>query len=118
LDRRFIVGGALEDGRAQPWPRLFEHSAKPSILNDHDADFPAVLLTTSGTAGDIAVLGAPDVVLGQRVAAFVELADSANSEILDDILTTAKRHLADYIPETLMVVNGLPRNALGKIDCK
>jgi acyl-CoA synthetase (AMP-forming)/AMP-acid ligase II len=51
-DARFIVGGAVEDGRAQPWANLFEDAADISILRDRHIDSPAVLLTTSGTTGE------------------------------------------------------------------
>jgi long-chain acyl-CoA synthetase len=59
----------------------------------------------------------PDPDLGQRVAGFVQLADGAQSVDLNEILAFANERLADYkVPETLEIVNKIPRNTLGKID--
>jgi acyl-coenzyme A synthetase/AMP-(fatty) acid ligase len=66
---------------------------------------------------DAAVVGVPDADLGQRVAGFVQLADGAQSVDLDEILVFAVERLADYkVPETLEIVDKIPRNTLGKID--
>jgi long-chain acyl-CoA synthetase len=62
---------------------------------------------------DAAVFGVPDAVLGERVAALVQLTDSASSATREDILASAKTELADYkVPERLEIVSEIPRNGL------
>jgi long-chain acyl-CoA synthetase len=66
---------------------------------------------------DAAVVGLPDHDLGQRVAGFVQLADSVFGVDLNEILAFATKRLADYkVPETLEIIDHIPRNTLGKID--
>src|SRR5262249_5903241 len=68
---------------------------------------------------DAAVVGAPDDVLGQRVAALIELAGNVRRSALDDILASTRAQLADYkVPERLKIVGEIPRNALGKVERK
>ncbi|HET6307494.1 MAG TPA: class I adenylate-forming enzyme family protein [Rhodopila sp.] len=66
---------------------------------------------------DAAVFGLPDDVLGQRVAAVVQLSDGAGEGAVSAILRDTRRALADYkVPERLLVVDAVPRNPIGKID--
>jgi uncharacterized membrane protein YkgB len=65
---------------------------------------------------DAAVFGAPDPVLGQRVAAVVQL-EGGDDVAIDNILAAVTEQLADYkVPELLVAVDAVPRNPLGKID--
>jgi long-chain acyl-CoA synthetase len=66
---------------------------------------------------EAAVVGIPDVVLGQRVFGFVKLAAGTNDTIVSEILGNVARRLASYkVPEGLRVLDQLPRNALSKVD--
>jgi len=66
---------------------------------------------------DAAVVGVPDAVLGERVAGVVQLSECAQSVEPDEILDFARERIADYkVPETLEIVDQIPRNTLGKID--
>ena len=66
---------------------------------------------------DAGVVGVPDAVLGQRVAGFVQLANGAESVTTGEILADISGQLADYkLPESLIIIDEIPRNALGKID--
>jgi acyl-CoA synthetase (AMP-forming)/AMP-acid ligase II len=66
---------------------------------------------------EAAVFGVPDPVLGQRVAAVVQLSSGAGETALGDILRDTRQQLADYkVPERLLAVDAVPRNPLGKVD--
>jgi long-chain acyl-CoA synthetase len=66
---------------------------------------------------EAAVVGIPDVVLGQRVFGFVKLAAGTNDTIVSEILGNVATRLASYkVPEDLCVLDQLPRNALSKVD--
>jgi acyl-CoA synthetase (AMP-forming)/AMP-acid ligase II len=66
---------------------------------------------------EAAAVGKPDQVLGQRVFAFVRLASGAKKGEVAEILQNVAKRLAPYkVPEGLLVVEALPRNALSKVD--
>lgn len=62
-----------------------------------------------------AVVGAPDERLGERVAAFVQLAPGAHASE-DELVAHCRARLAKYkVPERILFVDAMPRNAMGKI---
>jgi malonyl-CoA/methylmalonyl-CoA synthetase len=71
---------------------------------------------------DVAVIGAPDRLWGQRIVAAVVLhpspAAAPSSEfLLEELSTFCSKSLADYKrPREVRVVEDLPKNALGKIQ--
>lgn len=65
---------------------------------------------------DIAIVGLPDETWGQCVAAAVELKEGHELD-LEALRSWAKEQLAAYkVPRRLLVVAGLPRNVLGKVQ--
>ena len=55
--------------------------------------------------------------LGQRVAAVVQLSRGVGDAALGDILRDAKQQLADYkAPERLLAVDAVPLSPIGKVD--
>jgi long-chain acyl-CoA synthetase len=66
---------------------------------------------------EAAVIGIPDIVLGQRVYGFVKLTAGTDDTIVSEILSNLATRLAAYkVPEGLRVLDQLPRNALSKVD--
>lgn len=73
------------------------------------AQHPAVL--------DAVVVGTPDPILGERVAALVKLRHGAADDVLGGILELARSRLAGYkVPERLVAADAIPRLPSGKID--
>ncbi|MFC7656381.1 hypothetical protein ACFQV8_07670 [Pseudonocardia benzenivorans] len=66
---------------------------------------------------EAAVVGYPDDVLGERVAAVVVPVDRAAPPTLTDLVETLRaQRIASYkLPERLELVDALPRNPVGKI---
>jgi len=66
---------------------------------------------------DAGVVGAPDIELGQRVLGFVQLSANINANGLDEIRGFIRNRLAEYkVPDQLIPLQQIPRNALGKVD--
>ena len=65
-----------------------------------------------------AVVGLPDEVLGQRVFAFATLTGAAaGDKVVAELVSTLSQRLAAYkMPEAIMVIDNMPRNALSKVD--
>ncbi|MFE7743450.1 acyl-CoA synthetase [Nocardia sp. NPDC057455] len=65
---------------------------------------------------EAAVVGLPDVDLGQRITAFVVLRDAATErELIDHVAGELSVHKR---PREVRVVDALPRNAMGKVQKK
>jgi acyl-CoA synthetase (AMP-forming)/AMP-acid ligase II len=80
--------------------------------NVYPAEVERVLLEAPGVAA-CAVLGVPDERLGERVVAIVETAAAFDEGTVGD---HCRANLAGYkVPERFVVVEQLPRNAMGKI---
>jgi long-chain acyl-CoA synthetase len=64
------------------------------------------------------VVGLPDEVLGQRVFAFAVLTGAAaGDKVVAELVSTLSQRLDAYkIPEAIVVIDNMPRNALSKVD--
>jgi long-chain acyl-CoA synthetase len=127
--------GAIEDAPKDGWFRtgdlmrqgdhddLWFASRKKDVsirsgLNISPVEIERVLAAHPAVR-DAAVVGVPDGALGQRVAGFVQMERGTRSIILKEILAGVAALLADYkVPESLEIVDAIPRNSLGKIDRK
>ncbi len=80
----------------------------PAELEGLIADHPAV--------AEVAVVGDPDEVLGERVAAVVTLRPGTELTLEELVAFLRKQHIASYkLPERLEVRDELPRNPVGKV---
>jgi len=84
--------------------------------NVYPAEVERVLLEHPAVRG-AAVVGVPDERLGERVTAVIELDDAAEPGVVPpDLDQHLLANLAKYkVPERIVVVDGLPRNAMGKV---
>lgn len=83
--------------------------------NVYPAEIERVLNAIDGVAGSAAA-GIPDERLGQRVVAAVELDAGATIDSAQ-ISARCRTQLARYkVPDRILILDGLPRNAMGKVD--
>lgn len=74
------------------------------------------LLQSKDEIAEVAVVGYPDEVLGERACAFVVPKGDAEVTLADVVDHLRQQDIASYkIPERLSVVAALPRNPLGKV---
>jgi O-succinylbenzoic acid--CoA ligase len=83
--------------------------------NIYPADVERILEGAPGVVAS-AVIGLPDARLGQRVVAVVEVATGL-AVAPEDLRRHCGEHLArDKVPEEIVIVDRLPRNAMGKVQ--
>ncbi|MGQ0830409.1 MAG: class I adenylate-forming enzyme family protein [Microthrixaceae bacterium] len=83
--------------------------------NVYPAEVERVLLEAPGVAA-CAVFGVPDERLGERVVCVVELAPGVAALDAAAVRSHCSANLAKYkLPERFVVVDALPRNAMGKV---
>jgi long-chain acyl-CoA synthetase len=77
------------------------------------------LVASHPAVEEAAVVGKPDAVLGQRVFGFVKLVSGTKKTVVAEIPENVAKRIASYkVPEDLLVLDALPRNALSKVDRK
>jgi acyl-CoA synthetase (AMP-forming)/AMP-acid ligase II len=86
-------------------------------VNVDVGEIEAVLSEIAGVRG-VAVVGVPDDRLGERIVAFIEVADSAAGFFDGAHFAAGARELLSHAkcPDEYVVVDALPRNAMGKVD--
>jgi acyl-CoA synthetase (AMP-forming)/AMP-acid ligase II len=84
-------------------------------FNIYSKEVEQTILEVEGVA-DVAVVGAPDEIYGEAVAAFVELDPKKQAPTADDIIAHCRQSIASYKkPKYVVFVDAMPRNAVGKI---
>jgi len=77
------------------------------------------VLHSHPSVAEAAVLGVPDVVLGNAVFCFVALKPGSSSSSEQELLRYCADHLEDFmVPAMLVIREALPRSENGKIDKK
>jgi acyl-CoA synthetase (AMP-forming)/AMP-acid ligase II len=82
--------------------------------NISSVEIETVMRSHSGVA-DVAIVGKPDPVLGERVVAFVVPGEDGTPDA-DALKSHVRAHLAPFkVPEAVYLVEQLPRTATGKV---
>ena len=82
--------------------------------NIYATEIERVIATVPGVA-EVAVVGTPDPVWGESVVVFVVRSGQV-PVVADDVVARCQDQLASYKkPKTVMFVDALPKNVLGKI---
>jgi long-chain acyl-CoA synthetase len=96
---------------------VFVARKKDLIVINGDNVAPAEVehaLLLHPAVAEAAVIGVPDVALGERIVGFVVL-EAAAGVTPEDILRDVRKWLVAYkVPERLLVVDRIPRNRMGK----
>ena len=109
------LGAVDDDGNLRLVGRVSEMYIRGGY-NVYPSEVEGVLGEVPGVS-QVAVVGAPDPVLGEIGAAFVVPAPGTASPDLDDLRAACRARLADYkAPDRLYLVGDLPVTAMAKID--
>jgi len=85
-------------------------------VNIYPAETEQVLIKHPGVA-DVAVVGAPNVEMGEEVKALIVPRDRANPPTAEELDRFCREHLAGYkCPRSYDVVDDVGRNAMGKVN--
>ncbi|RYF55738.1 MAG: fatty-acid--CoA ligase, partial [Comamonadaceae bacterium] len=108
------VGYIDDDGHVHVKDRL-----KDMIIRGGENIYSLEVETVLGTHPDVAevaVIGIPDDVLGEKVCAVIVPADEDRPPTTVELTAHAAKSLADYkIPAVFRLASQLPRNATGKV---
>ena len=108
------MGRADADGYVQVLDRMKDMIIRGGE-NIYSLEVESVLARHPAIA-EVAVIGVPDPVMGERVRA-VAVLGPGQSLALGALREWASTQLADYkLPAELVIVAGLPRNASGKVS--
>jgi acyl-CoA synthetase (AMP-forming)/AMP-acid ligase II len=108
------LGAVGDDGNLRLAGRVSEMYIRGGY-NVYPAEVEAVLGEVPGVA-QVAVVGAPDAVLGEIGAAFVVPA-AGSAPSLDELTSACRCQLADYkAPDRLYLVGELPLTPMAKVD--
>jgi fatty-acyl-CoA synthase len=113
----FMLTGDL--GRLDEAGRLrVEGRVDDMIISGGENVYPAEVEAVLGEHPDVveaAVIGVPDDKFGQRLLGFVVLRDGTEADV-QQLRMHVRDQLANYkVPRDIVVLDGLPRNASGKV---